>query len=142
MTERRVIVQHVHARRALPARRLTITHSVLWRDRTYLIGVGFDREGRAQEAFVDGLKQGTELEALLDDACVLLSVLLQLGYAAKQIAHHLGREGTDPADPETGKTAPYASPIGMIAERIAAIEAENATGIREAHTGEPEEAAP
>ena len=73
---------------------------------------------------MDGVKVGQELEGLLDDACILVSVLLQMNVAASRIAEHLGRESVDPH-------APAASPIGMVAKRIAAVEEAEGPAMRE-----------
>lgn len=107
----------VTARARLPARRPSIVATVEWQGATWLLGAGFDREGRAREVFLDGPKVGSDQEALLDDACVAVSLLLQHGLGAAELAAHLGREGSEPG-------APMASPLGRIAAELAELEAE------------------
>ncbi len=114
------------ARQKLPPRRLQITEPLECHGKQYLIGIGFDVEGRAKEAFMQALKTpGSDIEALLQDACILFSKALQAGVAAAEVADWLSREGID------GGAA--ASPIGIIAERTRAIEAECGQALREAY---------
>lgn len=114
------------SRTRLPNRRLNVTESVAWIGADWLIGIGFDRAGAAREVFLNGPKIGSEAEALLDDACVLLSLLLQGGSSAADLARHLGRESVDPG-------AAAASPIGLAAEKILALEQAAGVGIRAAY---------
>ena len=113
-------------RARLPSRRLQSTEAVAWRGREWLLSVGFDRSGAAREVFVKGLKAGGDLDAVLDDACVLLSLLLQAGYGAQEVDRHLGREGTD-------SSAPAASPLGLLARTAAAAERAVGAGVRAFH---------
>lgn len=110
----------------LPNRRMQITDAVEWQGHTWMVSVGFTPDGRALEAFVKGIKTGSSMDAIMDDACVLLSLLLQAGYSAQALADHLGREGVDPF-------APAASPLGLIAITCAGMEAEVGAGIAQAH---------
>lgn len=136
---------HAVKRQRLPNRRLAVTEAVAWRGGTWLLGVGFDPAGRVREAFLDGPKTGTDYEALMDDACVMISLLLQLGLPAPEIAARLGQVAGDPADapvevvvevvvgaPESVAPRP-ASPIGLVAGRLAVIEAECGPAVREAY---------
>jgi hypothetical protein len=100
----------------LPNRRMQFTDAVEWQGHTWMVSAGFAPDGRVLEAFVKGIKTGSSMDAIMDDACVLLSLLLQAGYPAQALAEHLGREGVDP-------TAPAASPLGLIAITCAAMEA-------------------
>jgi len=77
------------------------------------ISVHINPEGQAKEVFIGGYKTGSMFKGLLDDACVLLSLLMQHGASAAEIANSLGGDEDEPA-----------SPIGLVARRIAAIEAE------------------
>ncbi len=115
----------------LPARRMQVTTAVEWQGREWLMGVGFAPDGTAREVFADGVKSGQDMEALLDDSCVLMSLLLQSGETIGSIAGRLGNEGAAPAVSGGFRAA---SPIGAIARRAAAIEAECGPGIRLAWT--------
>ena len=90
----------------LPNRRLQSTEVVEWQGQEWLMSVGFDQSGQVREAFVKGLKTGSAMDAIMGDACVLLSLLLQAGYSASDVDSHLGREGVD-------SFAPAASPLGF-----------------------------
>jgi hypothetical protein len=116
----------VPKRLALPERRLAVTERLAFEGRVYLVGVGFYPSGRVGEIFLDGTKIGSEAERLLDDACVLASLMLQGGLRAAELAGHLGREGTS-----AGTRS--ASALGAALEAAARLEAEAGAGIREAH---------
>lgn len=113
-------------RARLPNRRLQIAETIEWQGRTWLLGIGFDPEGRAREVFLDGVKTGADYEALLDDACILASMLLQHDCPAADVASTLGREGINPWDEA-------ASPIGLIVQRLADVEAQNRPAIQLAY---------
>jgi len=113
-------------RERLPNRRAQATETVTWRGQEWLMSVGFDPQGLARETFVKGLKTGGDMAAIMDDACVLLSLLLQAGYRAGDIDGRLGREGI--ASP-----APAASPLGLAARTAATMEREMGDGIRVFH---------
>lgn len=125
-------------RTRLPNRRPSIAATIDWQGKTWLLGTGFDRGGKVREVFLNGPKIGSDAEALLADACVVISLLLQHGLAAPELARHLGREGIEPG-------APAASPLGHIAEEIAKLEAEAgrligaAVRARETGVWQPEE---
>jgi len=102
----------VSARQPLPNRRHCETIAVHWAGRPWSIGVGFDDSHFAREIFADGAKVGSEREAELDDACILVSMMLQSGWAIADLQARLSREGIDPA-------APAASIVGL-AIKIAA----------------------
>lgn len=110
----------------LPDRRMQISDKVEWQGQEWMLSVGFDRAGRVREAFVKGYKTGSAMDAIMDDACVLLSLLLQAGYSAAALESHLGREGVDPS-------APAASPLGLLTQVAAGIERETGDGVRAAH---------
>ena len=112
-------------RERLPNRRAQATETVTWRGQEWLMSVGFDQVGRARETFVKGLKTGGDMAAIMDDACVLLSLLLQAGYRAGDIDGRLGREGIASPAP--------ASPLGLAARTAAAMEREMGDGIRVFH---------
>jgi len=110
----------------LPNRRMKISETVEWQGQEWVLSVGFDRTGAVREAFVKGLKTGSAMDAIMDDACVLLSLLLQAGYSAADLDSHLGREGVD-------SFAPAASPLGLLTQVAATIERETGDGIRAVH---------
>jgi hypothetical protein len=113
-------------RTPLPNRRLQIAETIDWRGITWLLGIGFDHDGFAREVFLDGVKTGQDYEALLDDACILASLAMQAKVPAAEIAATLGREGISPGDE-------FASPVGMIAHRVAAVERDQQPAIQLAY---------
>ena len=114
------------ARERLPNRRMQITDVVDWQGSRWTVSVGFDRKGQAREVFIKGVKVGSALDAIMDDACVMLSLLMQAGVSAGQLALHLGREGVDP-------TAPAASPLGLVVQACADMESEVGADMAKAH---------
>lgn len=109
----------------LPPRRMQITEAVVFADHHWLFAIGFDDDGRAREIFADGSKTGGAIEALVDDGCIMVSLLLQLGIPADRLVDHLSREGIDPA-------APAASLFGLLALKAQEIERACGQGIRDA----------
>lgn len=116
---------------ALPNRRLQVTDTVEWNGMVWTVGIGFDCEGVAKEAFVKasgrgGFKSGAQVEALADDCCIVLSKLLQRGERVQDLV-----ESLFPFGAETGHAAP--SLLAEIVRAAARIERENATMIQAAY---------
>lgn len=104
--------------KALAARRPIVTDVVEWEGRQWHVGVGLNPDGIAREIFADGVKTGTTIEALVDDACVMVSKLMQDGnHRAADVLAMLC------APPEPGsKYAP--SLIAVFLSKAVEIEAE------------------
>jgi hypothetical protein len=101
----------------LPQRRPSVTRAVTIADRPVAVTVGFYLDGRPGEVFADGPKEGSQMQAVLSDACVLVSIALQHGLPPAALAQSLGRS---PA-PWLGEDATvWASPIGAILEAVRA----------------------
>lgn len=109
-------------RRQLPARRLQVTDKFEWHGKHYLLSAGFDSDGRVGEVFLAGTKAGTDLNGLMTDACVLLSLLLQYGGRSAWIAGRLA--GLVPAENPHDDEPELTSLIGLVARRAAALERE------------------
>lgn len=116
-------------RQRLPDRRPATVQTMQWGGHPLTISVGYDLDGRAKEAFVYTTKVGSDLEALLQDACVLFSMLLQHGESSRSIADSLGREGVDPQ-------APAASVLGLLAATVAQAEDDEGPAVRMAIAAE------
>ena len=102
------------ARAKLPERRECTTISVRWPEETgprYHISLGH-YNGRIGEAWVHGPKAGSDMSAVLDDACILFSILLQTGYPPDRLAASLGRVTDGGA---------RTSPLGLVADQIAGV---------------------
>ena len=85
-------------RRRLPNRRPNETVAISFEGRKYAVTIGFRPGGSASEVFTHGAKVGSTLDALLDDACVAVSLLLQHGAKPADVAASMCRiEGGRPA---------------------------------------------
>lgn len=80
---------------------------------------GLDAKDVVREVFCNVAKTGTDLQALINDACVNMSISLQFGARIGDLAHALG-ELRDEVDPENRP----ASILGAIAVAGAELEAE------------------
>ena len=81
------------ARAHLPNRRPNETADLLFERQHYHVTIGFFADGRPGEVFCHGAKVGSGMDLLIDDACVVLSMLLQHGAEPMDLAHSLGRLG-------------------------------------------------
>jgi hypothetical protein len=93
----------------LPNRRQAETTVIEHGGMRFEVTVGFYPDGRPGEVFTHGAKAGSTMDGLLDDACVLVSRLLQHGVAAADLAGSVGRLGN--AEP--------ASVIGAVVDLVA-----------------------
>jgi len=97
-------------RERLPHRRPGETTEIEFEGTRYAITVGYYLDGRPGEVFTHGAKVGSNMDALLDDACIAVSLLLQHGVEPPRLASSMGRlgDGTKPA-----------SVIGALADLLA-----------------------
>lgn len=75
------------SRERLPQRRAADTFSIEMDGRRFEASVGTDGAGRPREVFLKGGKSGTELDILLGDLGVAISIALQYGAPAEVLAH-------------------------------------------------------
>ena len=100
------------SRRRLPDRRPSIIAELLHDGRVYAVSLGFDpADAWLGEVFAHGAKVGSNMDGILDDACIALSLLLQHGVDSAALARTMGRLGD-------GKTP--ASIIGALADLLTA----------------------
>jgi hypothetical protein len=104
------------SRTALPNKRPHLVHKLVHAGTSYNVGFGFDEHGVVREAFADAKRTGTDVQALLHDACLLISVLAQNGMHFRDIAKMCGENV-----PEGQTEGQPSSIIGLIA-RIGAME--------------------
>ena len=78
-----------------------------------MVTIGFYPDGRPGEVFTHGTRTGSSLDALLADACVVVSCLIQHGVEPRDLAASMGRLGN--AEP--------ASIIGAVVDLVAAASA-------------------
>ena len=107
------------SRTPLPARRPQVTADVAFEGHTYAVSAGFDEVGAVREVFVTGQRQGSTLDATLDDAAIIISHHLQRGGTAKQLRRSMSRLGGG-----LGSATSPASPIGAVVDLVAGIQAE------------------
>ena len=103
-------------RHELPTRRLTENRKVETADgHTIHLSIGFDPADpmRPREVFYSGgFRSGAQLEFQLQDACVLISLLLQHGLQPEDVAKSLAL-----SEQPDGNTT-YASVIGLIINEL------------------------
>ncbi len=87
-------------RTRLPDRRPSETTTVVHDGRGYAVTIGVDPvTGIVREVFACDFQTGSAMDAILNDACVALSLLLQHGVEPAALAHSMGRidNGSKPA---------------------------------------------
>jgi hypothetical protein len=95
----------------LANRRQVSTVSLVWppfSGSRYHVTIGEYKDGRPGEVWIHGAKVGSEFDGMLDDASILLSVLIQIGFDTENISAALGRV-------ENGERA---SIIGVMADLL------------------------
>ncbi len=86
------------SRQCLPDRRAAATVELEHGGSRFTVTIGFYNDGRPGEVFTHGIRTGSSLDALLADACVVLSCLIQHGVDPSEIARSMGRLGnSEPA---------------------------------------------
>ena len=101
-------------RERLPNRRAAETVELEHGGQRFTVTIGFYPDGRPGEVFTHGARSGSNLDALLADACVVASCLIQHGAEPRDLAASMGRLGS--AEP--------ASIIGAVVDLAAAASAE------------------
>ena len=97
------------SRERLPNRRQAETVALEHGGMNFEVTVGFYPDGRPGEVFTHGAKAGSTMDGLLDDACIVVSRLLQHGVTAADLVGSMGRLGN--AEP--------ASVIGAVIDLVA-----------------------
>ena len=97
----------------LPDRRAAETVMLDHDGTRFMVTIGFYPDGRPGEVFTHGARSGSNLDALLADACVVVSCLIQHGVEPHGLATSMGR---------LGNTQP-ASVIGAVVDLVAAARA-------------------
>ena len=112
------------SREELPKRRATVTLPVSYKKadgskQTYIVSFGIAPDGKIKEWFCTSLKSGSDLQALLNDASIAVSIALQTGTTMRELADKFGERRA-----EGENTGPPDSPLGAIARAGAALEAD------------------
>ncbi len=98
-------------RERLPTRRPNQTIDLVYDGTCYAVTVGFHPDtGEAREIFTHGARVGSSMDGILDDCCVLLSILLQHRVEPAALARSMGR---------LGKGGQAASVIGALTDMLA-----------------------
>ena len=79
------------SRQRLPNRRPNKTLDLEFDGHLFQVTIGYSLDGEPKEVFCHGAKAGSALDFLLDDACVILSLLLQHGSPPEQLHHSMGK---------------------------------------------------
>jgi hypothetical protein len=109
-------------RTRLPDRRAAETVQLEHGGTRFMVTIGFYPDGRPGEVFTHGIRTGSGLDALLADACVVVSCLIQHGVEPRDLAASMGRLGSTEA----------ASIIGAVVDLVAAASAARQQGAGEA----------
>ena len=100
-------------RERLPDRRPNETLDLVYDGTLYAVTVGFQPDtGAPREIFTHGARVGSSMDAILGDACILLSILLQHRVEPAALARSMGRLGRG------GQAASVIGALtGLLAER-------------------------
>ena len=103
-------------RRRLPPRRHSETRRLAWAGQNVHVTVGYDDSLAPREIFYSGgYRSGSDMEALVSDLCIALSVMLQHeGITAAALGRSMGAA----FDLRTGEPMP-ASILGLLLEELA-----------------------
>jgi hypothetical protein len=91
-------------RTRLPARRHGITMPVHHRNQTFDCTFGMGDDGHVREAFMRSTKEGNDFSALMVDACIAVSMLLQHGERMETLVEAFGEnraEGETIGEPQS-----------------------------------------
>ena len=119
------------ARRRLPNRRDNRIETLEVAGQRFHVCIGFCPEtGQPREVFLNGGKEGSQFDAMLADAAVVISVALQHDVSGEALARSVGRLPAGPVTPAELDNAPErkvpASPIAAALDLITAFEREAA----------------
>lgn len=111
-------------RAPLQNRRASVVEDVLYtsaggNDQRFTVRFGFDQNNRIKECFCNSLKSGTDLNGLINDSCIAISLLLQHGMSMADLAEAFGENRA-----EGQSNGPPSSPLGAVARAGAKIEAD------------------
>ena len=99
------------ARQQLPQRRPNQTVELTHDNMAFSVTLGYDpATGEPREVFTHGVKVGSTMDGILNDTCIILSILLQYGAKPSSFVGSMGRLGDGVAP---------ASIIGVIADVLA-----------------------
>lgn len=102
-------------RERLPNRREALTETIQVGQNRYDAAIGFDpATGNPREIFLSGAKDGTDMAAILADTSVVVSIALQHGIAAAELAHSIARVPTAPDAPATAPASVIGAALDLL----------------------------
>jgi hypothetical protein len=118
-------------RQRMPDRRPTVTRKIDAFGRSLFVSAGFDpTTGTVREVFFGGSKDGSAMDSIMGDVAVVISVALQYGVPAEDLARSIARIPMAPLRPEDldGRPVPTipASPVGTTLDWIIEIGGQDA----------------
>lgn len=105
-------------RERLADRRPAVTVGVCWHGHVFSVTVGYAPDGRVREVFASGPRTGSDMQRMIDDACVVISLALQFGALPGDLRRSLGSV----PDPAAGMAEAPASVIGAILRAMSDLE--------------------
>lgn len=81
-------------RERLPQRRAAETVPLEHGGQRFTVTIGYYPDGRAGEVFTHGFRVGSTVDALIADACILLSMLMQHGVEIDELVPSMNRLGS------------------------------------------------
>lgn len=109
-------------RERLADRRPSVTFGLSWHGHAFAVTAGYSPYGRVREVFASGTRTGSDMQRMIDDACVVISLALQFGALPGDLRRSLGSI----PDPAAGMAETPASVIGAILHAIARAEVPDA----------------
>lgn len=95
------------------------THELVFKGTKFFITVGYDNDGFAKEVFGSSARITSDMDFLVSDACIILSIALQNDVALVELARSLK---TVPVLGESDRVEQPASLIGLIVEKVTEAE--------------------
>jgi hypothetical protein len=105
-------------RERLAHRRPSVTLGLDWNGHVFAVTAGFAPDGCVREVFASGTRTGSDMQRMIDDACVIISLALQFGALPGDLRRSLGSI----PDPAAGMADAPASVIGAILRAIGDLE--------------------
>jgi uncharacterized alkaline shock family protein YloU len=78
------------AREILPNRRMSVTHTAEHEGMKYSVTVGYNDNQIPKEVFIRSVKPGSQIDEILDDTSVVVSLALQNGVTIPELRRSIG----------------------------------------------------
>ena len=77
-------------REVLPNRRMSVTHTAEHEGMKYSVTVGYNDNQIPKEVFIRSVKPGSQIDEILDDTSVVVSLALQNGVTIPELRRSIG----------------------------------------------------